>query len=254
MNKKEEKDKRHKVTREEFEELKKEIMELRQFYKDNNLDNRGMQYIGILFGEKIEPTEEFLEVSRLLLIYEDAILDINKRFQNYDLSKIPFKAYEDFYNLGFNFEGTKANINFKIMQDPDEIFMDGLHPKLKYKSCNLRNLKMIKHKLFNARDNSFDRKIVEENFELFKDHKGITYIDEIKEKLANKEKEKKNINENFIPEAEKNEIIKNLETLGLNKESNIIKHEKNPKESDKEDKKYKEDKEKSTLDDDEREI
>ena len=273
------KDERKILTKEEFEELKDEIKELKKYYDENDLETKIAKNVAVYLDENnqtiikylqnekllesyeygIDPfldenyqlIKEFLENEKLAIVYEDGIDAISDKIQKYDLSKIPFKAYKDFYNLGFNFNGTNANINFRIMQQPDGQFMEGIYPKFRYKSCDLRNLKVISRHLFKADDNSFDREVVKENFKLFKNNKNISYINEIKEKLAKKEKEKNNINQNNIPEDEKKEIIQNLQTLGLNKESNIEKHNKNIEENNKE---SKEDNDKSVLIEDEIEI
>lgn len=240
------------ISKEEFEKIKEEIKELKKYYDDNDLEMKLTKYAGVYLDKNYQPTKEYLEFEKLAEVYENGIADINDKIRKYDLSKIPFKAYKDFYNLGFDFNGSKANINFKIMQKPEELFTDGNRPTFRYKSCNLKNLKTISNQLFKANDDSFDREVIEEYFEFFKDNKDITYIDEIKKELDNKVKEENNeINENLIPEDEKKEIIQNLQTLGLNKESNIEKHNKNVEENNKE---SKEDNEKNVLIEDEIEI
>lgn len=54
---------------------------------------------------------------------------------SHDLSDIPYEEYEGFYDFGFDFEGTGANLDYEIINT--QYYSSGN----KYKGCNVRNFK-----------------------------------------------------------------------------------------------------------------
>ncbi len=75
-----------------------------------------------------------------------------------DLSDIPFEEYEGFFDIGFDFEGTKANIDFKII---DTSLRYGT---VRVKGCNVRNFDFESQ---SYDDDSFDDAFVMEHQEKF---------------------------------------------------------------------------------------
>lgn len=98
---------------------------------------------------------------------EEKIIIINELEQfiseihNSDLSNIPFEEYEGFFDLGFDFNETGANIDFNII---DVSFNE---EKLRYQGCIVRNLDLSKVNTRLLDDNSFDSKVIEANPEYF---------------------------------------------------------------------------------------
>lgn len=80
---------------------------------------------------------------------------------NSDLSNIPFEEYQGFFDLGFDFNGTGANIDFQII---NLSFNDS---KVRFKGCNIKNLDLSKFKSRLLDDSSFDSAVIEENPEYF---------------------------------------------------------------------------------------
>lgn len=78
-------------------------------------------------NEEIQVTDEELE--KLGSEIEQLIDEIHSS----DLSDIPFEEYEGFYDLGFDFSGTGANIDFNIIREVEE------HGAIRLKGCNVRN-------------------------------------------------------------------------------------------------------------------
>lgn len=75
-----------------------------------------------------------------------------------DLSDIPFEEYEGFIDLGFDFEGTKANLDFNLID------LSQRYSTVRAKGCNIRNFDFESH----AYDgNSFDETFVKEHPDMF---------------------------------------------------------------------------------------
>jgi len=97
-----------------FREIKRKVAEIFDLAK--NFEN-----------EKIHLTEE---EQKLL---ENELEQISDEIHSSDLSDISFEEYEGFYDLGFDFSGTRANIDFNII---DRSFENG---SVRVKGCNIKN-------------------------------------------------------------------------------------------------------------------
>ncbi len=80
---------------------------------------------------------------------ESEIYQLNDEIHSSDLSDIPFEAYEGFYNLGFDFSGTGANIDFNIIRE----IAGGT---VRLKGCNVRN--------FDFENQKYDEESFDEEF------------------------------------------------------------------------------------------
>lgn len=134
-----------KLTLEQFQQIKSQLSQLIQQYDDyydthKNDDNYD---------------DELLE-QRLAEQY----LSIQNRLLNYDLSDIPFEAWQDFQIMSdethvVDFSKTKANIDFGVV----EYYGNG-----NFRGCNVRNLDKIQRWL---NPNDFDEQTIQKNSSLF---------------------------------------------------------------------------------------
>lgn len=92
---------------------------------------------------------------------EDELEKLAEEIHNSDLSNISFDEYEDFFDLGFDFNGTGANIDFNII---DLSFNDN---KCRYQGCNIRNLDISNINTSLLDDDSFDKEIRDANSKYF---------------------------------------------------------------------------------------
>ncbi len=128
-----------KITLKKFNEIKKELLKLQEdLAKYVNHFNREW-YI----NKHINKQEELL---------------------SYDLSDIPFEAWEgiEIYNNKrhpMNFDGTKANIDFKLVKFHAD---DGIQNS-SFKTCKIKNI--VPHYGFS--ENVFDEEVINENSDLF---------------------------------------------------------------------------------------
>lgn len=104
--------------------------------------------------------------------FTEPYLSIQNRLLNYDLSDIPFEAWQDFQIMSdethaVDFSKTRANIDFDIV----EYYGNG-----NFKGCNVRNLDKIQRWL---NPNEFDEQTIQMNFQLFLSD---TFSSEFKEK------------------------------------------------------------------------
>lgn len=119
-----------KLSLERFREIKERIAEI--FDLVNRSEN-----------EKIEiPDEEKEKI-------ESDLEQIMSEIHSSDLSDIAFEEYEGFYDIGFDFSGTGANIDFNIIS---ELGID----TVRLKGCNVRN--------FDFENQRYDEKSFDENF------------------------------------------------------------------------------------------
>ena len=102
-------------------------------------------------NEEITVTET--EEQALQEEYENLSAEIHSK----DLSDIPFEEYDGFYDLGFNFEGTGANLDFNIIDTSNR------YGTFRLKGCNIRNFD------FNEAydDETFDESFMQEHRENF---------------------------------------------------------------------------------------
>lgn len=91
--------------------------------------------------------------------YKNEIMQIADEIHTSDLSDIPFEEYEGFYDFGFDFMGTGANIDFKI------ITIAG-NETARFKGCNVRNFDFD---AMSYDDDSFDEEFKREHPDRFLD-------------------------------------------------------------------------------------
>ena len=123
-----------KMNLERFREIKARTVEI--FDLLNKIDN-----------EEINLTER--EEQALQEEYEN----LNAEIHSKDLSEIPFEEYEGFYDIGFDFEGTGANLDFNLIDTSNR------YGTFRLKGCNIRNFD------FNEAydDKSFDESFMQEH-------------------------------------------------------------------------------------------
>lgn len=98
-----------------------------------------------IIAEEIEPDEDLEE-------QVEAIFD---ELSHSDLSEIPAEAYEGFYDIGVEFEGTGANLDFNIINEEYR----GNVP-VRVKGCNIKNFKFD---TIRYDEDSFDDSFIEEH-------------------------------------------------------------------------------------------
>ncbi len=103
--------------------------------------------------EREDITEE--EEEKINTEFDDLVISL----KNYDLSDIPFEEYEGFYDIGFDFEGTGANLDYSIINTE---YRSGAISRLK--GCNVRNFDFDS---MQYDDDSFDQDFVDEHSEMF---------------------------------------------------------------------------------------
>lgn len=130
-----------KMSLERFNEIKKIVAEMADLMK--KIENEEIQ----LSSEEQEKAENELEQT-----YDE--------IHTSDLSDIPFEEYDGFYDLGFDFSGTGANIDFNIIN------IDLLEGSVKLKGCNVRNFD-FEHQ--NYDEESFDEEFMQEHSDKFID-------------------------------------------------------------------------------------
>lgn len=119
-----------KLSLERFREIKERIAEI-------------FDLVSRFENEKIEiPDEEKEKI-------ESDLEQIMSEIHSSDLSDIAFEEYEGFYDIGFDFSGTGANIDFNIIS---ELGID----TVRLKGCNVRN--------FDFENQRYDEKSFDENF------------------------------------------------------------------------------------------
>ena len=135
-----------KITLEQFLQIKNQLSQLFEEYK-NYIDKH----------EKDENYNEELIVQRFI----DQYLEIQNRLLNYDLSDIPFDAWQDLFIISdktntLDLSKTRANIDFGIFE---------YYGSVNFKGCNVINLEKIPRKLINSND--FDEQTIQKNSSLF---------------------------------------------------------------------------------------
>ena len=84
-------------------------MSLERFREIKNRTSAFLEIINKVDNEEIMMTDEEEQA------IQEEFDQIDAEIHSSDLSEIPFDEYEGFYDLGFDFEGTGANIDFNIM-------------------------------------------------------------------------------------------------------------------------------------------
>ena len=136
--------------------------------------------------------------------YVDAALELQTGLLSYDLSNIPFEAWEDFTILSdkehyIDFSNTKANIDFSLVH---------YYGNANFQGCNIRNLDSIK-KLLRRQD--FDQKTIQENPLLFLSN---SFSDELQKKYNHNQismEDLASINKEQLQEIKEKGITEHLE-------------------------------------------
>lgn len=134
-----------KLTLEQFQQIKSQLSQLIQQYEDfYDTHKNDENYDDELLEQRF--TEQYLSIQNRLL--------------NYDLSDIPFEAWQDFQIMSdethaVDFSKTKANIDFDVV----EYYGNG-----NFRGCNVRNLDKIQRWL---NPNDFDEQTIQMNSSLF---------------------------------------------------------------------------------------
>ena len=89
---------------------------------------------------------------------EDAINSFRDELKNYDLSEIGFEEYIGFIDLGFDFEGTGANLDLNIIN-----FNRRSLTPIRVKGCNIKNVNLDSTCGYLYDDKSFDEEFVQAN-------------------------------------------------------------------------------------------
>ena len=134
-----------KMNLEQFQQIRNQLTQLVKEYEDNYEKHKN-----------IENYDDSVEVQRLV----DQYLEIQNSLLQYDLSDIPFEAWQGMMIMSdethaVDFSKTKANIDFALV----DYVGNG-----NFKGCNVRNLENLKRYL-NARD--FDEETIKANSSLF---------------------------------------------------------------------------------------
>jgi hypothetical protein len=129
-----------KLSLERFREIKERVAEI--FDLANKIEN-----------EEIQVTEEDEEK------LESEIEQLIDEIHSSDLSDIPFEEYEGFYDLGFDFSGTGANIDFNIIHEEG-------WGTVRLKGCNVRNFDFDNQRYD---DESFDEEFMSQHPDRFID-------------------------------------------------------------------------------------
>lgn len=97
------------------------------------------------------------------------LIELQNKLLSYDLSEIPFEAWNDILILAdkweditvyADFSKTKANIDFKILEASGNLIDTNF---TNFKNCNIKNIESITY----LSDNAFDSDVIKKNFHLF---------------------------------------------------------------------------------------
>jgi len=130
-------------------------MELLRFREIRERVREIVDIIDALNNKTIQLTEEQAdqieaECSKLL-----------DEIHNSNLSNIPFEEFRGFYDIGFDFSATGANIDFDLIDISHNEF------NLRYQGCTVRNVDLSKVENARLDDQSFDSDVIEANPEYF---------------------------------------------------------------------------------------
>ncbi len=144
-------------------------MSLERFREIKNRTSAFLEIINKVDNEEIMMTDEEEQA------IQEEFDQIDAEIHSSDLSEIPFDEYEGFYDLGFDFEGTGANIDFNIMDSSNR------YGTVRLKGCNVRNFDFDSQ---SYDDESFDEEFMKQHQEEFLD-KNIP--EEVKKKYYRKQ-------------------------------------------------------------------
>ena len=201
-----------KLSLEQFQQIKDQLKQLVKQYED--------------YYEAHKNDENYDDKS-YVQSFADQYLEIQNRLLNYDLSDIPFEAWQDFQIISdedhaVDFSKTRANIDFGIV----EYYGNG-----NFKGCNVRNLDKIQGWL---NPNDFDEKTIQMNSSLFLTD---AFSNEFKDKYYNSSltiSDLSNLSVEQLEELKQKNLKKHLnyrsfnglmlDTLGLDKAVQLYKH------------------------------
>ncbi len=144
-----------------FREIKSEIIELvdltNQFASNPNWN------IGFYSKDDIDVEEK----RKRLRILEKKIDLAREELKSHDLSEIGFDEYKGFIDIGFNFQGTGANLDFSMIDFSRRERM--LKPPVRVKGCNIKNVDLSAPYFYFYDDDSFDEEFMQAHPEYFLD-------------------------------------------------------------------------------------
>ena len=146
-----------KMSLEQFQQIRNQLAQLVKEYEDNYEAQLVKEYEDNYEAHKNgENYDDSVEEQRLV----DQYLEIQNRLLQYDLSDIPFEAWQGIIIMSdethaVDFSKTRANIDFDLV----EYWGNG-----NFRGCNVRNLEKLRRSL-NARD--FDEETIRANSSLF---------------------------------------------------------------------------------------
>ena len=150
-----------KMSLEQFQQIRNQLTQLLKEYEDNYEAHKND-----------ENYDDSVEEQRLVAQY----LEIQNRLLQYDLSDIPYEAWNAFYIISYDgyipdFSRTKANIDFSLIQ---------FYGYVNFRGCNVRNLEECQY----PNTCIFDENIINNNSSLFLSN---IFTKEFKEKFDRNE-------------------------------------------------------------------
>ena len=130
-------------------------MELLRFREIRERVTEIVNIIDAVNNETIQLTKEQVES------LDTEFAKLQDEVHNSDLSNIPFEEFRGFYDLGFDFSGTGANIDFNLIDISHNEY------NLRFKGCNVRNVDLLNVDTARLDDQSFDTDVIEANPEYF---------------------------------------------------------------------------------------
>lgn len=215
-------EKRTEMSLERFRELRKETADLVEFDLKNKLSTRIIQSFLKTIQKQKDPDYELTEedileaekVDQLFNEFEERQKRMSDEIDCSTLMKIPFNEYEGFYDIGFDFEGTYANLDFKLLKTRGFYFDETNLPTCRYKTCKVKNLRSFRALTMRTNKDSFDKKVFDKYPSLFATCSRLN---------QNK------INQSISPE-EKESIIDNLQQYSNKKDEKEIEDKEQEKE------------------------
>lgn len=130
-------------------------MELLRFREIRERVREIVDILDALNNEIVQLTDE--QADQIAAEYSKLLDEIH----NSNLRNIPFEEFRGFYDIGFDFSGTGANIDFDLIDVSHNEF------NLRYQGCTVRNVDLSKVDATRLDDQSFDSDVIEANPEYF---------------------------------------------------------------------------------------
>ena len=135
-----------KLTVDRFREIKSDIIEMIELKRQDNDNSYEFD-----FDKK---RERLIELKHKIKLARDEL-------RNHDLSGIDFEEYMGFIDVGFNFDGTGANLDFNIINFNYRPFY--INTPIRVKGCNIKNVNLDSLYEVMYDDESFDKEFVQAN-------------------------------------------------------------------------------------------